>query len=85
MWHPGPAVGSPVSIDLRTPTPLTANDAWDVDNLVKPTLDAMSGVFGVRRRQGVSQADDERVVGTPRHEASGPTRRKLRAHRSRFG
>jgi hypothetical protein len=25
-----------------------ANEVWDLDNLIKPTLDAMEGVFGLR-------------------------------------
>jgi hypothetical protein len=37
-----------VSIALRTPVSANANEVWDLDNLVKPTLDAMEGVFGPR-------------------------------------
>src|SRR6266571_4221679 len=35
----------------------------DVDNLIKPTLDAMDGVFGNRRWEGRPQAADDRVDG----------------------
>jgi hypothetical protein len=35
-----------VSINFRTPAPLRVGEAWDLDNLVKPTLDAMASVFG---------------------------------------
>jgi hypothetical protein len=34
---------------------------WDLDNLIKPTLDAMEGVFGLRSWNGRSQAADDRV------------------------
>src|SRR3954471_1981842 len=29
-----------VSIEFRTPPPCNVNDVWDIDNLIKPTLDA---------------------------------------------
>lgn len=50
-----------VRMDFRTPVPLNANERWDLDNLVKPTLDAMSSVFGVRTWRGLPQAADDRV------------------------
>jgi Holliday junction resolvase RusA-like endonuclease len=50
-----------VRIEFRTPAPETANEAWDIDNLVKPTLDAMEGVFGLRPWKGSAQAADDRV------------------------
>jgi predicted RNase H-like nuclease/Holliday junction resolvase RusA-like endonuclease len=50
-----------VEIDFRLPTPRTSNDALDIDNLVKPTLDALGGVIGWRLWNGARQADDERV------------------------
>lgn len=37
-----------VRIEFRTPVPRHAGEVWDIDNLVKPTLDAMDGVFGQR-------------------------------------
>lgn len=33
---------------------------WDLDNLIKPVLDAMEGVFGSRPWQGLRQAADDR-------------------------
>lgn len=51
-----------VTIDFRTPPPTTTNDRWDLDNLVKPTLDALEGVFGVRAWKGTPPANDNRVV-----------------------
>lgn len=52
-----------VRVEFRTPVPRTLNDAWDLDNLVKPTLDAMEDVFGARPVRGkmVPQANDDRV------------------------
>ena len=37
-----------VLIEFRTPAARDANEVWDLDNLIKPTLDAMEGVFGPR-------------------------------------
>ena len=34
---------------------------WDIDNLVKPTLDAMEQVLGSRDWRGHPQAKDDRV------------------------
>jgi NTP pyrophosphatase (non-canonical NTP hydrolase) len=50
-----------VLIEFRTPVPANANEVWDIDNLVKPTLDAMEGVVGVRAWHGPTQAADDRV------------------------
>ncbi|WP_088284303.1 DUF429 domain-containing protein [Kineosporia sp. A_224] len=51
-----------VSIAFRTPQPSTVNEAWDIDNLVKSTLDAMGAILGTRPgRFDPPQADDERV------------------------
>lgn len=50
-----------VSVDFRTPAPQRRGEAWDLDNLVKPTLDAMEGIFGVRAWKGVPQPNDDRV------------------------
>lgn len=59
-----------VSIDFRTPVPQRSSEVWDLDNLVKPTLDAMEGVFGLRPWKGVPQPEDDRV---DRLEASKQT------------
>jgi hypothetical protein len=50
-----------VRIEFRTVAPRNANERWDIDNLVKPTLDAMEGVFGARDWSGVPQPADDRV------------------------
>jgi Holliday junction resolvase RusA-like endonuclease len=50
-----------VRIDFRTPEARNANEVWDLDNLIKPTLDAMEGVFGGRPWRGPAQAADDRV------------------------
>jgi hypothetical protein len=50
-----------VSIAFRTPVAANANEVWDLDNLIKPTLDAMEGVFGARPWRGRAQAADDRV------------------------
>jgi Holliday junction resolvase RusA-like endonuclease len=50
-----------VRMIFRTPAPQNANEKWDIDNLVKPTLDAMEGVFGRRQWQGREQPADDRV------------------------
>ena len=51
-----------VRMEFRTPPPRTANDRWDLDNLVKPTLDALDGVFGLRAWAGRPQPNDDRVT-----------------------
>jgi Holliday junction resolvase RusA-like endonuclease len=51
-----------VRIEFRTPRPITPNDRWDIDNLVKPTLDAMEGIFGLRAWKGRPQPNDDRVT-----------------------
>ncbi|MEU5962039.1 hypothetical protein ABZ777_12620 [Micromonospora parva] len=48
-------------IRARTPEARNANEVWDLDNLIKPTLDAMEGVFGRREWAGPAQAADHRV------------------------
>ena len=50
-----------VGMQFRTPPPQNLNEAWDLDNLVKPTLDALEGVFGLRPWKGLPQAADDRV------------------------
>ena len=50
-----------VLIEFRTPQARNANEVWDLDNLVKPTLDAMEGIFGLRAWKGPAQAADDRV------------------------
>ena len=50
-----------VAMEFRTPAPRNANEVWDLDNLIKPTLDAMEGIFGSRPWKGVPQPADDRV------------------------
>jgi Holliday junction resolvase RusA-like endonuclease len=50
-----------ILIEFRTPHARNANEVWDLDNLIKPTLDAMDGVFGLRAWKGSAQAADDRV------------------------
>jgi predicted RNase H-like nuclease/Holliday junction resolvase RusA-like endonuclease len=50
-----------VRITFRTPVPASTNEVWDLDNLIKPALDAMEGVFGRRPWQGLRQAADDQV------------------------
>jgi Holliday junction resolvase RusA-like endonuclease len=60
--EPRPDACFKVRIAFRTPVPRTSNDRWDIDNLVKPTLDAMEGIFGMRAWAGVPQPNDDKVV-----------------------
>ena len=50
-----------VEIDFRLRPSRHAGEVWDIDNLVKPTLDAMGAVFGLRVWNGPVQAADDRV------------------------
>jgi hypothetical protein len=50
-----------VRIDFRLGPSRTAGEVWDLDNLIKPTLDAMEGVFGLRSWRGRPQPADDRV------------------------
>jgi len=52
-----------VRITFATPRQTTRSAFWDIDNLVKPTLDAMTGIFGARRWTGLPQAADDQVDG----------------------
>jgi hypothetical protein len=50
-----------VRIEFRLGPSRTAGEVWDLDNLIKPTLDAMEGVFGLRQWRGRPQPADDRV------------------------
>jgi Holliday junction resolvase RusA-like endonuclease len=50
-----------VQIDFRLATARNANEVWDLDNLIKSTLDAMESVFGSRAFRGTPQPADDRV------------------------
>jgi Holliday junction resolvase RusA-like endonuclease len=60
--EPRPEACFKVRIDFRTPVPKTVNDRWDLDNLIKPTLDAMEGIFGLRAWAGTPQPNDDKVI-----------------------
>ncbi|MBI3637694.1 MAG: RusA family crossover junction endodeoxyribonuclease [Candidatus Rokubacteria bacterium] len=49
-----------VVVDFRT-TSTRPDENWDIDNLAKPTLDAMSLIFGPRKWKGSVQPQDDRV------------------------
>lgn len=50
-----------VQIDFRLAPSSRTSEQWDLDNLIKPTIDALDGVLGLRKMAGVPQVDDERV------------------------
>jgi hypothetical protein len=50
-----------VRVEFRTNPSVGAGEVWDLDNLIKPTPDAMAGVFGTRAWRGVPQPADDRV------------------------
>ncbi|MET9251956.1 hypothetical protein [Nonomuraea sp. NPDC003709] len=50
-----------VRLEFRLATARNANEVWDLDNLIKPTLDAMEGIFGTRAWRGTPQPADDRV------------------------
>lgn len=60
--EPRPDACFRVRIEFRTPAPRNANERWDIDNLVKPTLDAMEGIFGLRAWKGIPQPNDDKVT-----------------------
>lgn len=49
-----------VLVEFRAPEARNANEVWDLDNLIKPTL-AGEGAFGLRPWRGAAQAADDRV------------------------
>lgn len=50
-----------VEIEFRLGTARRVSEVWDLDNLIKPTLDAMEGVFGLRPWHGKPQPADDQV------------------------
>jgi hypothetical protein len=53
--------GSRFSSSFERPRDATRTKSGDLDNLIKPTLDAMERVFGLRPGRGPTQAADDRV------------------------
>lgn len=49
-----------ILLEFRT-TSKRPDERWDIDNLVKPTLDAMERIFGRRKWNGLIQPQDDRV------------------------
>lgn len=49
-----------VVVEFRTSSK-RPDERWDIDNLVKPTLDAMESIFGRRKWKGAVQPQDDRV------------------------
>lgn len=50
-----------VEIEFRLGPSRHRGEVWDIDNLAKPTLDAMAPVLGERAWAGVPQPADDRV------------------------
>jgi Holliday junction resolvase RusA-like endonuclease len=50
-----------VRLEFRLAAARSPNEVWDLDNLIKPTLDAMEGVFGLRSWGGIPQPADDQV------------------------
>ena len=51
-----------VRLDFRLPAPTRADEARDLDNLAKSTIDALGGVLGERQWNGPPQVADHLVV-----------------------
>ncbi len=66
-WRAGTPAHAPelwrysVTLDFRLGPSRHVGEVWDLDNLVKPTLDAMAAVFGWREWRGLPQPADDRV------------------------
>jgi Holliday junction resolvase RusA-like endonuclease len=50
-----------VDLEFRLGEARRVSEVWDLDNLIKPTLDAMEGVFGLRPWRGTPQPADDQV------------------------
>lgn len=51
-----------LTVDFVLPPTITSNDEWDLDNLLKPTIDGLVPLLGERQvRTARPQADDERI------------------------
>jgi Holliday junction resolvase RusA-like endonuclease len=50
-----------VEIEFRLGQARRVSEVWDLDNLIKPTLDAMEGIFGLRPGHGTPQPADDQV------------------------
>lgn len=60
VYHQGERLE--LEVQFTVPPRVNANDEWDLDNLLKPTIDGLSSLLGVRYgNHRLSQADDERI------------------------
>lgn len=60
VYHQGERLE--LEVHFTVPQRLSSNDEWDLDNLLKPTIDGLSSLLGVRRgNHSVPQADEERI------------------------
>lgn len=50
-----------VELEFRLGEARRVSEVWDLDNLIKPTLGAMEGVFGLRAWHGAPQPADDQV------------------------
>lgn len=50
-----------VRLGFRIAASQNVNEVWDLDNLIKPTLDAMESIFGLQPWKGHPQSADDRV------------------------
>lgn len=50
-----------VRFEFRLAPAKHSGEVWDIDNLVKPTMDAMEGILGTREWTGTPQPADDRV------------------------
>ena len=64
-----------VEIEFRLPPARTRNDAWDLDNLIKPTLDALGGVIGWRVWNGKPRPMTSESTESSRQSGPWPTAR----------
>lgn len=70
-----PAARLSLVVDFVLPVGRTSQEQWDLDNLLKPTIDGLTALLGVRvTNTPVPQADDERIdriVASKRTAARG--------------
>lgn len=75
-----------VGLEFRLATARNANEVWDLDNLIKPTLDAVERIFGTRAWRGAPQPADEMTESNASRLSSAPQgRARSRGPLSMFG
>ena len=50
-----------MDLEFRLGEARRISEVWDLDNLIKPTLDAMECIFGLRPWQGTRQPADDQL------------------------